>query len=109
MEHRGYYGSARLSEEDGVFWGKLEYIRDKVVYEADTVTDLRAAFVEAVDGYLASCQARGVAPNVPFRGSFNVRTSPDLHRRAALHAERSGKRLNAVVNEALEGYLSTRS
>ena len=46
---------------------------------------------------------------MPFKGSFNVRTTPDLHRRVATVAERSGKKLNTVVNEALEAYVAKAS
>ncbi len=44
---------------------------------------------------------------MPFKGSFNVRTGTDLHRRAALVAKSKGMNLNKIVADALENYLST--
>ena len=42
---------------------------------------------------------------MPYKGTFNVRVTPELHRRVATLADRNGKKLNTVVNEALEAYL----
>jgi predicted HicB family RNase H-like nuclease len=43
---------------------------------------------------------------MPFKGSFNVRIGPDLHRRAALAAKDQKKNLNTIVVDALERYLT---
>jgi predicted HicB family RNase H-like nuclease len=37
-----------------------------------------------------------------YKGSFNVRLSPDLHRRAATSAKIYGTTLNTFVKEAIE-------
>jgi predicted HicB family RNase H-like nuclease len=71
------------------------------------VTSLKKGFYEAVDDYLATCKKRGKAPEQPFKGSFNVRVGVELHKRAAVFASERGKKLNAVVSEALEKYLET--
>lgn len=105
MEYKGYWGSAHYSDEDEVFHGKLEGIRDLVTFEADDAKELKKHFREAVDDYLEWCQARGKTPDRPYKGTFNVRVGPDLHRRAALFAAASNRKLNAVVAEALERYL----
>lgn len=41
-------------------------------------------------------------PNKPFKGSFNVRISPDLHRKVAEQAAQSGMTLNQFVRKAVE-------
>ena len=102
MDYKGYFGSVNFSEEDMVFHGKLEFIRDLVTYEADDAKGIVKEFHEAVDDYLEMCGAQGKEPNVPFKGMFNVRVQPDLHRRAVLYATRKGKSLNRLVGEALE-------
>ena len=109
LEYKGYSGSAAFSAEDEVFHGKLIGIRALVNYESDTAKGLKAAFEEAVDDYLETCEAHGKTPETPFKGVFNVRTSPDLHRRAALYAETHGQKLNTVVNEALDRFLAAES
>lgn len=49
MDYKGYYGSAEFSPADEVFHGKLEFIRDLVIYESDDAKGLKRAFHEAVD------------------------------------------------------------
>ncbi|HTU46305.1 MAG TPA: type II toxin-antitoxin system HicB family antitoxin [Bryobacteraceae bacterium] len=107
MEYRGYIGSVYYSDEDEVFHGKLEGIRDLVTYEGTDVASLKRSFHEAVDDYLATCKKRNKEPQVPFKGTFNVRVGPELHKRAAVYAAEHGKKLNAVVGEALREYLET--
>ncbi|MBW1817634.1 MAG: type II toxin-antitoxin system HicB family antitoxin [Deltaproteobacteria bacterium] len=106
MGHKGYYGSVHYSDEDQVFFGKLEFVRSLVNYEGTDVDSLRKAFEEAVEDYLELCRDENKEPEQPFKGSFNVRTGSDLHRRAALYAKEHGINLNNVVTEALEEYLS---
>jgi predicted HicB family RNase H-like nuclease len=105
MEHRGYLGSVRYDADDHVFYGKVEYVRALITFEGTDVTTLEKAFVDAVDDYLETCQELGRSPDTPFKGTFNVRTGQDRHRRASLHAVRHDKSLNQVVNEALDAYL----
>lgn len=52
LKYKGYVGSVLFSEEDRVYHGKVEFIRDLVNYEASEVHALEASFREAVDDYL---------------------------------------------------------
>lgn len=106
MEYKGYYGSAHYDDDDRIFNGRVGYIRSLVSYEADAARRLRKAFEEAVDDYLALCESRGVEPEKPFKGSFNVRIGPELHRKAALKAMRKGVSLNNLVTEALKAVIA---
>jgi predicted HicB family RNase H-like nuclease len=106
MEYKAYYGSVSYSDEDAVFHGKIEFIRDLVTFEGTDVKSLRKSFVEAVDDYLDVCRAKNRKPELPFKGSFNVRTGSTLHRKAVLAAKTRGSNLNTIVTEALEKYLS---
>ena len=56
MKYKGYYGSIVASTEDNCLYGKLLFIRPLVSYEGQTVAELQAAFHEAVDDYLETCQ-----------------------------------------------------
>ena len=105
LEHRGYLGSVRYSDEDEVLHGRLEFIRDLVTYEGEDVKSLKRAFEEAVDDYLEFCEELGRDPDVPLKGSFNVRPGRDIHRRAMMYAHREGMSLNAVVTQALQRML----
>lgn len=105
LEYKGYLGSVQYGDDDEVLHGRLEFIRDLVTYEGADAKRLKVAFREAVDDYLALCVEEGRKPDVPLKGSFNVRPGRDLHRRAVLHAKRHGVNLNTVVSDALRSYL----
>jgi len=105
MSYKGYYGSVHYNDVDSIFHGKIEFVRSLVNYEGTDVEGLRRAFKEAVDDYLELCEQEGIEAEQSFRGSFNVRTGRELHRRAALLAKEKGINLNKVVTEALERYL----
>ena len=107
IEYKGYYGSVHYSDDDQVFHGKIEFIRSLVSYEGTDVKSLRMAFEEAVDDYLQLCKDEKKEPDMPFKGSFNVRIGPDLHRRAALIAKDQNTNLNNIVVNALEKYLNS--
>ncbi len=98
MKHKGYYGSVNYSDEDRIFYGKMEFIRALVSYEGTDVESLRKAFMEAVDDYLNTCPA----PEKPFKGSFNIRISPELHQRIAANAMSKGLTLNKYIATVLE-------
>ena len=99
MQYKGYLGTVEYSPEDHCLYGKLAYIRDLINYEATTVADLEAQFRQAVDDYLVSCEVRGKKPDMPCKGTFNIRTGPELHRAAVIASQ--GQSLNAFVCEAI--------
>ena len=104
MEYKGYLGSVEFSEADGVFFGKVLGIRALLSYEGTTAKELVEDFHGAVDDYLALCAADGTQPEKAYKGSFNVRVSPELHRQAALYAQAHHLSLNGVVERALQTY-----
>jgi predicted HicB family RNase H-like nuclease len=106
MQYKGYDGSVEYSAEDRLLHGRLLGIRDMVIYDGADVDTLESNFRGAVDEYLAFCEAEGRTPNLPFKGSFNVRIPRDLHQKAALYAEEHDRKLNSVVQEALQEFLT---
>ena len=105
MSYKGYYGSVHYNDADCIFHGKIEFVRSLISYEGTDVDGLRKAFEEAVDDYSELCEQEGIEAEQSFKGSFNVRTGSELHRRAALLAKEKGINLNKIVTEALERYL----
>lgn len=101
LKYKGYVGSVAYSEPDRVFFGKIEGIDDLVNYEGESVTELTAAFHEAVDDYLAYCEDHGLKPEKSYTGTFNVRISPMTHREIANLASEEGISINAFVKRAL--------
>jgi len=105
LKHQGYIGSIEASLEDNCLFGKVLFIKALVSYEGKTVAELDAAFREAVDDYLATCQTLRQAPEKPCKGSFNVRVGHDLHLAAALEATRKKVTLNDLTRQALSEFL----
>ena len=106
LKYKGYVGSVAYSEPDRVFFGKIEGIDDLVNYEGESVTELTAAFHEAVDDYLAYCEDHGMKPEKSYTGTFNVRISPMTHREIANLASEEGISINAFVKKALHEAVS---
>ncbi len=67
MRYKNYYGSVHYSDEDKVFYGKVEFIRALVSYEGTDVKSLRKSFEEAVEDYLQTCKKQGKEPEHPSR------------------------------------------
>lgn len=107
--YKGYNGSVAYSSEDKVLHGKIVGIRDVVAYEGTNIKGLERNFKTAVDEYLGFCERERKKPDTPFKGSFNVRLGTDLHMRAALYAEENNQKLNSVVQDAVEEYLTNAS
>jgi predicted HicB family RNase H-like nuclease len=107
LEYKSYLGSAEVDVEDRVLVGRLLFIRDVITYSATNVAALDAAFREAVDDYLAACEKDGSQPEVPCKGSFNVRVGPDRHRALALAARRNNIGLNDFVCDALDAAIES--
>lgn len=101
FEYKGYIGSAEVDTEAGVLVGRLLFIRDVIAYSAENPKGLERAFREAVDDYLEACHEAGEEPEVPCKGSFNVRVEPHLHRTAALKARARRITLNQFVESAI--------
>lgn len=101
MSYRGYAARIEFDAGDEIFAGRIAGIRDVVGFHADNVEDLKAAFREAVDDYLATCEAVGKEPQKPYSGNLMLRVGTEVHSRAALAAELSGKSLNQWSEEVL--------
>jgi len=104
MKYKGYTARIEYSEEDGCLVGRVLGIRDIIGFHGDSVEEVRQAFEEAVDFYLQT----EPKPQKPFSGKFNLRISPELHAKASVQAEASGKSLNQWVSEAIDKALENR-
>lgn len=101
MEYKGYLGSVEFSEEDALFYGKVLGIRALVSYEGSTAQELVADFHGAVDDYLELCALQGEEPERAYKGSFNVRISPELHKQAVVAAMAHNMTLNSFVESSI--------
>jgi predicted HicB family RNase H-like nuclease len=102
LEYDKFVGSVNFSEEDDVFFGKIEGVNALVTFEGKTVTELRKAFKNAVDDYLGYCKLKGIDPNKTYSGILNVRLTPEIHRKVAMLATKNGTTLNRLIKKAVE-------
>lgn len=106
MEYKGYTGTVEFSAENNILFGKVMGITGLVSYEGESVAELRKDFEEAVDDYLEMCAEKGIEPQKCYKGSFNIRISPELHRTLAMFATSHNMTLNATVEQALQKFVS---
>ena len=107
MEYKGYIGSVEFSENDGLFYGKVQGIRSLISYEGTNAAELINDFHGAVDDYLALCEEEGAKPEVAYKGSLNVRfKNTEIHRKAAIYAMQHNQSLNSFIEEAVEEKLT---
>ena len=102
ITYKDYIGTVNFSEEDMVFFGKVVGITDSISFEGDTVESLIEDFHNAVDEYLEFCAESGKEPQQQYKGSFNVRITSELHRKASLGASVRNMSLNSYVEEAIK-------
>jgi predicted HicB family RNase H-like nuclease len=89
MEHRGYTeGPIDFDPEDGTFSGIVVGLKDVIHFEG-TNAELLASFQAGIDDYLAICA---------FNGKILVRTTPELHRKAAIRAAAEGVSLSQWIS-----------
>jgi predicted HicB family RNase H-like nuclease len=101
LKYKDFYGSVEYSAADECFFGKIIGSADLVTFEGKSVGDLKKSFKEAVEDYLVLCKEVGKEPQKSYKGSFNIRISPELHKEAAVIASRKGISLNAFVERAI--------
>ena len=97
LEYKDYLGTVEYSSSDKVLYGKVIGINGLVSYEGDSIESLQADFEEAVDDYLE--------PQKTYKGTFNVRISPMLHKNLAEFAASHNKTLNSTVEDAIRAYV----
>ena len=106
LKYRGYHGQIEFSAEDNLFVGHVIGIQDSLNFHGRSIDEITVSFHDCIDGYLEMCKTFGREPDKEYKGSFNVRISPPLHRSAAIQAEAEGKSLNQFIQEAIEEKLS---
>lgn len=102
MTYKGYEAIVEFDEDADLFHGEVIDLRDVITFQGRSVDELRRAFAESVEDYLAFCKERGEEPEKPYSGQFVVRVEPSLHKAVASAARRAGISLNRWVATALE-------
>ena len=101
MHYKGYAARVEYDAEDRIFVGHVAGLRDIVGFHGSSVEELEASFHEALDDYLAACEALGQPPDKPYSGRLMFRVDPQVHADAAVAAQVSGLSLNQWAEQAL--------
>jgi len=102
MTYRGYTARIEYDERDNILVGRVLGVRSIISFHGETVAKLRRLFEAAVKDYLTDCESRGVAPEKPASGKLLLRVPPEVHGKALVAAQASGKSLNQWATELLE-------
>ena len=106
LEYKGYKGSVEYSKEDNCLFGKVQGMsKALILYEGNTLEELRKDFEDGVDSYLEACKADGVEPAKPYSGRLNLRMSSELHSRVAAFVATTGTTINDFINKAIKNEL----
>lgn len=102
MEYLGYRAAVTLDDHAGIFHGEVIDTRDVITFQGESVMELRQAFADSVDEYLAVCSERGRTPDKPFSGRIPLQVTPEVPRAATAAARTEGKSLNSWLTEMVE-------
>lgn len=102
MQYKNYAAQIGFDAADEIFFGKIAGISDTITFHGSSVDELRKAFHEAVEDYVATCAKIGKNPQKSFSGKLMLRVDPAVHAKAAMAAELSGKSLNQWSEEVLD-------
>lgn len=106
LEYKGYKGSVEYSKEDNCLFGKVQGMsKALILYEGQTLDELRKDFEDGIDSYLEGCRTDGVEPAKPYSGRLNLRMSSELHSRVAAFVLASGTTINDFINKAIKNEL----
>lgn len=102
IEYRGYHASVEYDSEDDIFVGEVFGITDSLNFHGTSIVELKEMFAQCIDNYLDLCRKVGKNPDKEFKGTFNVRIPPEMHKKAALEAQKQKITLNQYVTKAIE-------
>ena len=102
MEYKGYVAKVEFDDEDDLFHGEIINLRDVVTFQGQAVDELRQAFQDSIEDYLAFCAERNEQPEKPYSGKFSIRIDTELHRKIAMQARIASKSLNRWVSDTFE-------
>ena len=73
MNHKGYTARIELDERDNIFVGRVLGLHTMISFHGETVKELRAAFVTAIEDFLRDCKEQGAGSSLTFVPGSEVR------------------------------------
>lgn len=101
MTYKGYTAYIVFDDDAMIFHGEVVDTKDVITFQGTSVKELKKAFKESVDDYIAFCKERGEEPDKPFSGKFVLRLPKELHRKIYINAVKSGQSINNYIRDRL--------
>ena len=105
FSYKGYYATVEFDVEKMTLRGTIHGLKDRVTFESKDASDIEVAFHKALDEYLDKCKEAGKDPEKKYKGSLNIRITPELHKKMIILAAHDGISLNAMVEKAMQIYI----
>ena len=105
MKYKGYTALIEFSDEDGCLIGKVLGIRDVIVFDGNTVEEIRMVFHDMIDHYIEACAKAGRKPNDPAT-EIMVPVSPVLYAKVSRKAEYDGVPVRTAMETALQRFVT---
>lgn len=107
LEYKGYHSRVEFDSVNKLLHGKIEGINDLVTFESCDLSEIENEFHKAVDDYLAFCEKNGLDPDKEYKGTFNIRITPELHKKLVELSFFRNESLNSTVEKAIDFYIQT--
>ena len=107
LYYKDYFTIIHYDINDKILYGKIEGIRDLVDFQSESTKTIEKEFQDAVDDYLDYCKEMNKVPEKAFKGSFNVRINPQLHRKLFIQAESNGESMNKMLEDIIKRYFDS--
>lgn len=108
IQYKGYTGTVQYIEEDDCFYATVEGIKDGLITEAQSTSELKQNYHRIIDEYLDFCQQHKRTPDQQASGRFQIRIKPQIH--AILKAQAAAKpdktSINDLINQILDEKLA---
>jgi len=105
MKYKDFTALIEFSDEDGCLIGKVIGIKDVIVFDGNTVEEIRKNFHDIIDHYIAACAKAGREPNKSV-SEIMIPVSTALYAKATRKAEYDGVPVRTVMEAALQKFVS---
>tara|TARA_Y100000588_G_scaffold292842_1_gene312340 strand:+ start:445 stop:822 length:378 start_codon:yes stop_codon:yes gene_type:complete len=101
LEYKGYFGAFHFDEQSSLFKGYVKYIQTPIEFKSETVSDLKHAFEQAIDDYLAHCETKGIEPESSISGKLMVDIGRELHEKVIEVSRAKGVSVDVFLKKLL--------
>src|SRR6266478_6191197 len=102
MKYKGYFGEVTYDDKAKIFHGEVIGLKDVITFQGRSVSELKKAFQDSINDYLAWCEERGEQPQKTYSGKLHIRMNPQLHAHLAVEAAKQNMSLNDLINQKLD-------